>query len=341
MSKEIADYNPSAPGQKGSLFGLPHTREDAEVVIYPVTWEATVSYNSGTAFGPTAILEASAQLDLELPNQESPWKRGIWMSTLNGKTKAKSDLLRSQIKPYIDSLEGGKEFEGADELLEKANKATESLRLRIFEETLDYIKEGKKVGLLGGDHSCPLGFIDALSTQYADFGILQIDAHMDLREAYEGFTHSHASIMYNALKNPQVSKLVQVGIRDYCDEELDYVNEQGGRVSVFYDEEVKNQLFAGESWKSIVQAIIGQLPQQVYISFDIDGLQPFLCPGTGTPVPGGLNFDQAIYLLTAVKESGREIIGFDLCEVAPLANDREWNANVGARLLYRLCGLIG
>jgi agmatinase len=190
------------------------------------------------------------------------------------------------------------------------------------------------VGLLGGDHSTPLGFLRALSEKYERFGILQIDAHADLRKAYEGFTYSHASIMYNALKLPSVSRLIQVGIRDFCEEEQDVINRSRGRISTFFDEDLKAWRYKGETWDALCNSIIKELPANVYISFDIDGLDPKLCPNTGTPVAGGLEFQEAIYLIKKVAQS-RKIIGFDLCEVAPGQND--WDANVGARLLYNLC----
>lgn len=175
----------------------------------------------------------------------------------------------------------------------------------------------------------------ALAEKHAEYGILQIDAHADLRNAYEGFTYSHASIMFNALKLPQVKKLVQVGIRDLCQGEAELVDQSNGRITTFYDYKIKNKLYEGNSWQKQCKKIIAQLPQKVYISFDIDGLDPKLCPATGTPVPGGFEFEEAVYLIKTLVQSGREIIGFDLCEVAP--GDSEWNGNVGARLLYKLC----
>jgi agmatinase len=197
------------------------------------------------------------------------------------------------------------------------------------------MKQGKLVGLVGGDHSIPLGFLRALCEKYDRFGILQIDAHADLRKAYEGFAYSHASIMYNALKVPAVNRLVQVGIRDICEEEEKVMQRAMGRVVTFYDDDIKSQQYEGKTWTSICDEIINTLPDLVYISFDIDGLDPKLCPSTGTPVAGGLEFDQAKYLITKLVHSGRKIIGFDLCEVAP--GPTEWDANVGARMLYHLC----
>ena len=201
------------------------------------------------------------------------------------------------------------------------------------------VKEGKMVALLGGDHSTPLGLLRLLNERYERFGILQIDAHMDLRKAYQGFTYSHASIMYNALKLPGVSRLVQVGIRDYCDEELEVMKRAMGRIVTWFDEDLKAQHFEGKTWSELCDRIIADLPEHVYISFDIDGLDPQLCPSTGTPVPGGLQFAEATFLIKRLVASGRKIISFDLNEVAPGPTD--WDANVGARLLYQMCNWMG
>jgi agmatinase len=209
----------------------------------------------------------------------------------------------------------------------------------VASECVKWLSAGKIVGLLGGDHSTPLGFMQALSKHYPSFGILQIDAHMDLRIAFEGFTYSHASIMYNSLKINQVSKLVQVGIRDYCEEEIQVMRNEGNRVKTYFDDQLKFDAYQGKLWHNQVNEIIAQLPQHVYVSFDIDGLDPKLCPNTGTPVAGGLEYHQAIYLLNALAKSGKEIIGFDLNEVAP--GEDEWDANVGARLLFKLCVFAG
>jgi agmatinase len=215
------------------------------------------------------------------------------------------------------------------------------INCKIYEQTSEWLNKGKLVGLVGGDHSTPLGFIKALGERHPGMGILHIDAHADLREAYEGFRYSHASIMYNVLKEVEaVSKIVQVGIRDYCDDEVALVEASEGRVVQFDDYLMAAARFEGKSWAEQCDEIISHLPEKVYISFDIDGLSADNCPGTGTPVTGGLGFNQALYLLDRVTKSGRQIVGFDLVEVAQDDKDGEWNANVGARMLYKLCGLI-
>ena len=199
--------------------------------------------------------------------------------------------------------------------------------------------KGKKVGLLGGDHSVAYGLIKALSEKTDAFGILQIDAHCDLRKSYEGLDHSHGSIMYNVLNDfPQVTKLIQLGIRDYCEAEWQCICESDRRVATYFEKEIKERQFEGETWSHISEEIIQQLPQKVYISYDVDGLDPKLCPHTGTPVPGGFELEQLNYLFKKIVDSGREIIGFDLSETG--VSKDGWDENVGARILFKLCNLM-
>jgi agmatinase len=204
------------------------------------------------------------------------------------------------------------------------------------------LQAGKKVALLGGDHSTPLGFFLACGEYFGDFGILQIDAHADLRNSFEGFHYSHASIMYNALQQvPQLQKLVQVGIRDYCDEEVLLINQNPERISTFFDHEIKRRQYNGDTWRMICDDIVAKLPTNVYISFDIDGLDPKLCPNTGTPVPGGFDTEQIYYLFNRILESGKKIIAFDLNEVSTGDNSHaNIDALVGARVLYKMCNLM-
>ncbi|MFT2011437.1 agmatinase family protein [Pontibacter sp. 13R65] len=337
--EKIATFDPNGVGDvNGGLFGLPFTVEEAEVVIVPVPWEVTVSYSAGTAQGPQAIMEASPQLDLFEPAIKDAWKLGIAMEEISADWEETSEALRTKAEAYINWLEEGspasEEQAYANLPIEVTQKGEELLQW-LKSKALTYLDQGKLVGVLGGDHSTPLGLMHALAERHEEYGILQVDAHADLRDAYEGFTYSHASIMFNALKLPQVKKLVQVGIRDICQAEAELAEQSNGRVTIFYDAVLKENMYEGDSWKKECKKIIAQLPQKVYVSFDIDGLDPKLCPATGTPVPGGLEFEQAVYLIKALVKSGREIIGFDLCEVAP--GESEWNGNVGARMLYKLC----
>ncbi|KUG07513.1 agmatinase [Solirubrum puertoriconensis] len=338
LQQKLANFDPNAVGDtSGGLFGLPFTVDEAQVVVVPVPWEVTVSYRAGTAQGPAAIAEASAQVDLYDPDIADAWKLGLAMDEINAEWEAESKQLRESAEEYINWLEDGQPQANAASHQTIPAKVTErgkALLEWLKVKTGQYLDAGKAVVVLGGDHSTPLGYMHALAERHEEFGILQIDAHCDLRVAYEGFQYSHASIMYNALQLPQVKKLVQVGIRDLCQQEADVIAQSGGRVVMFHHRFLRDEMYGKKSWKKQCSKIIAQLPQKVYLSFDIDGLDPKLCPGTGTPVPGGLEFEEALYLIRAVVRSGRQIIGCDLNEVAP--GDTDWNGNVGARLLYQM-----
>lgn len=340
--QKIDNFDPSQPGLADeSIFGLPFSADESEIIIIPIPWEVTVSYGAGASQGPNAILEASFQVDLH--HQEFPelWKLGMFLDSNPQieNIQNESVILKELAQPIIHALESGEiiaENPTLSKSLDKINEACDVLNEYTKKQTLHWLNKGKKVALLGGDHSTPLGYYLALASKHNNFGILHIDAHMDLRIAYEGFTYSHASIMYNALQIPEISAIVQVGIRDFCKQEVEVAH--NNNVVVFSDSDIKNVSFTGTTWDAQCSAIISKLPQNVVISFDIDGLQQWYCPTTGTPVPGGLSFEQATYLLTKLGNSNKNIIGFDLVEVAP--GDNDWDGNVGARLLFHLCGVL-
>jgi len=333
-------FNPNGIGLKnGNFIGLPFNEESANVVLLPVPWDVTVSYGDGTALAPLAILEASSQLDLFDVDVKDAWKRGIFFRPVNDEVLAIRDKLRPDAARYIDFLENGGVLTENNEMRELSaaiNTQCEALNYFVYRESKKLLDAGKVVGVIGGDHSTPLGYLKALSEKYGHFGVLQIDAHMDLRKAYEGFTYSHASVFYNALHIPEMKKLVQVGVRDFCDEEF-LLAESDKRISVFFDQKLKDAQYNGVAWNEQCTEIISGLPGNVYVSFDVDGLDPKLCPATGTPVPGGFTFFQAVYLFKKIVESGRRIIGFDICETG----NAEWDANVAARIIYKLCNLAG
>lgn len=346
MSKadKIASFNPNDPGDPNSnIFGLPFTCDEAEVVIVPVPWDVTVSYSDGTAEGPAAIFDASFQVDLHEPSIPDAWKLGLAMDEISQEVAGKAALLREEAKVYIDAITNGVDVHNdatCKAIREKINKGSEWLNEWVRQRCLHWMRNGKLVALLGGDHSTPFGMMQALAEVHGDFAILQIDAHADLRKAYEGFTYSHASIMYNALSISQVKKLVQVGIRDFCQEEADLIKASNGRIVTFFDRDLKHEQYNGFHWAKQVDEIISHLPEKVYISFDIDGLDPKLCPNTGTPVAGGFEYEQAAFLIDRVVRLGKKVIGIDLNEVAPGPDGDEWDANVGARMLFRMCNLL-
>lgn len=341
--EKLDSFNPSAYAKTtNGIFGLPFNCEEADIVIVPVPWDATVSYRAGTANGPESVLQASYQVDLYDTDAPNLWRAGIAMQDISTKWTNQSKKLREKSADYIEQLTSGADMaksKTAKTTLSEVNAASKELNHWLAAESAELLKQNKLVGVLGGEHSCSYGYIESLAQIYDSFGILQIDAHMDLRQAFEGFEFSHASAMYNALQIKQVKKLVQVGIRDFCEEEFTRVQESNNRIVCYTDQQLKRRSYDGISWRDTCDRIVNDLPKNVYVSFDIDGLNPLLCPNTGTPVAGGLQFEEAMYLINQIVASNRQIIGFDLCEVAP-AKDNEWDANVGARVLFKLCSAI-
>lgn len=345
-SQDKCAFSPDDVGvANGNYFGLPFDVAEAELVLLSAPWDVTVSYNGGTSGAPEAIIGASTQVELRDAHYPEGWRRGIATLPADPWIAPASHDLRARAERVIEHLEnGGATTDGEISApLAEVNAGSEKLNGIIFTQAAALLTQGKTVGLVGGDHSTPLGLMravaDSLAARGEEFGILHIDAHADLRSAYEGFTYSHASIMYNALQLPQVTKLVQVGIRDFCGAETRLAADSNGRVVQYDDYTLAKNAFEGLNWGMQCAEIIEQLPENVYVSFDIDGLSPDNCPGTGTPVPGGLSYREAVYLLVRLADSGRRIVGFDLTEVSPTENDGEWNANVGARILYKLCNL--
>jgi len=319
----------------GNLFGIDCSEQDADLVIIPIPWDVTSSYGRGSSMGPQAMLEASIQLDFFHPKVEKAWGKKLYMRPITQKWLDINNGYADGVQKYIAHLENGGVLEGSEfeSTVNEINIIHEQLKDDVYTQSLALLKQNKKVAILGGEHSTPLGLLQALGDVYADFAILQIDAHADLRDGYEGFQQSHASIMHHALQIESISKIVQVGVRDLSPNERQFI-EDNDRVETIFDWDLAEEQFAGLRWKHQVKRIVERLPGMVYISFDIDGLEPSNCPNTGTPVPGGLSYNQAIYLIQEVKAVGKTIVGFDLCEVAP---GLPINAITGARVLWELC----
>ncbi len=333
-------FDPNAPAQPGSgIFGLPHCEAESLVVLVPVPWEATTSYGGGAAEGPRAILEASKQVDLFDLDVDRPYQHGIHMLPIPPEVAAWNEEGKAVAEKVIEQGGAGDDPELA-KALARVNALSEKVNEHVEREVSRLLAAKKIVGVVGGDHSVPYGALRAMAKALGrPFGVLHFDAHSDTREAYEGFTHSHASIMHNVLEGvPQIQKLVQVGIRDVCEAEVHYCESQGERVSVFFDRAISRRKMEGEAFAKIAREIAAALPNEVWVSFDIDGLDPRYCPHTGTPVPGGLELQEAIAVIREVVRAGKTIVGFDLNEVAPNLSDEadEWDGNVGARLLYKL-----
>lgn len=336
-------FDPNAPlSSEDGLFGLATRPDEARVQLIPVPWEVTVSYGRGTSQAPQSIRKASTQLDLYDLDLGRIYEHGLYMEPLPQNLLKLNEQAIPWAKELIQSFDSSEvDTSQIQRLTKKINESTQEMVTWVESRVDSAWSDGKIPGVIGGDHSVALGAIQVAGQRTeGDFGILQIDAHADLRHQYQGLIHSHASVFNNVMHGPYPPRaLTQVGIRDFCEEELQVAQKMEGQIQIFFDRDLKRKLFRGEPWYNLCLQIIENLPSNVYISFDIDGLSPDHCPHTGTPVPGGLSFDQAVYLISQVAKSDRKIIGFDLCEVSPSPNpQKEWDANVGARLLYALCG---
>lgn len=343
MMVDMSNFDPNGISvPNNNIFGLPFTLEEAELVIVPVPWEVTVSFRSGTARSPENMLKASLQVDLYDSEYKNSWKKGIHMLGIDKKLLLKNDYLRKENELYLNFIKTGEKVDNNKFMCKTLKDVNEGCKLMnewVYEKTINLLNTGKKVGLLGGDHSVSLGFLKALAEKHDSFGILQIDAHCDLRKSYEGLDYSHGSIMYNVLTTiPSVSKLMQLGVRDYCESEWQYICNSEHKVVTYFEHELKERLYNGQNWNQITAEIVSQLPDKVYISYDIDGLDAKLCPHTGTPVPGGFDMEQLNFIFKKIMESGKTIIGFDLCETGVSSDG--WDENVGSRILFKLSNLM-
>ncbi|MDP2926877.1 MAG: agmatinase [bacterium] len=262
--------------------------EKAKVVVFPVPYEATTSYISGTKWGPKAIIEASRHLelfDIELKKDIS--KIGIF--TL-------PELSSSKDSPR--------------EVVKEIKKAVSQL-----------LQDKKFVLMLGGEHGITPGSVAAFKEKYRDLSVLQIDAHSDLRDEYEGTKFSHACAMRRV--HDLGVAVTAVGIRSQEESEADYIRKERIK-TIFYAPKIP------------VQKIISTLSKNVYLTFDIDGLDPSIMPATGTPEPGGLGFYEVLNLIKRVAKA-RRIVGADLVELSPLPGVVAPDF-LAAKLAYKIIG---
>lgn len=318
LGTSTSSFDPDAAPVDQGIYGLPTTCDEARLVLLSLPWEVTTSFRGGTSLGPEGIYKASFQVDLFDSDFGKPYEAGI--ALIDG--DAKFNELRATAR---DAKQRGNHRE-VDACCERLNEL-------VHRSVVGHRREGKIVGIIGGEHGVGLGAIRAVARDVGVLGILQIDAHADLRDGYQGFKYSHAAFMHNVLEQvPEIERTVQVAVRDCCPAEARRI-QHDPRIKAFFDQDYGDEL---------MQQIVDELPRNVWISFDIDALDPSLCPNTGTPVPGGLGWREAIRLLVALVNSGRKIVGFDLCEIAPTDGQRPlgegWDEIVGARILYKLCG---
>lgn len=326
-----AQFDPNAAASdEDGFFGLPHSADEARVHLISIPFDATTSYRSGASRGPEAVREASLQVDLYDLDYGKPYEVGIYGAEPDSRFDEWNRAAHESVAALREDEANTTALDAVNELCARTdNLACENARA--------VLSAGKLPVGIGGDHATAFGLIEACAEKYPNLGVLQFDAHADLRIAYEGFQRSHASIMNNVLCNFDVKKLVQVGVRDLCEEEANAIRDSGGLIHTLFDRDWARAKLAGEDLRALAEQTIAELPDEVYLSFDIDGLDPALCPNTGTPVPGGLDWHEAMLWLEVLARSKKRVVGMDLCEVNPGPGDASGiDSIVGARLVYRM-----
>jgi len=323
------------------FLGCQAERNAASVVLIPVPFDATCSSRAGASLGPRTIIESSVFLDTQDAVFGAFEEIGVHLESTADWIEPLSLDTRRLVEPLLARGPGPNDVQRIAEI----DAACERVQSFVFERCVAALAEGRTPGVIGGEHGVSYASIRA-SSESGPIGVLHVDAHLDLRDRYLGLEYSHASVMRNALDRlTGVERLVSVGIRDWSAEEADLVEVSDGRVVLMRDDDIASRLCQGQTWSNLCDEIIAVLPQRVHVSFDIDGLEPGLCPNTGTPVPGGLSFRDAAYLLRVLAESGKSVVGFDLVEVSPpvgaeFQGERTLDGVVGARVLQKLIGCV-
>ena len=271
-------------GTASNFLALPKassTFGDSRIIILPVPYEHTVSYGQGTRSGPGGLIKASQYVEFydEEFRRELCFDKGI---------------------ATLPPLRFGKKTE---------KSALEMIRSNVT----GLLALDKFVVTLGGEHTISLAPVTAYAERYPDLSVLQFDAHSDLRDSYQGSKYSHACVMARVAEVIPPNRIVQVGIRAQSAEEALFIEDR--KVNTFYAHEIRGDSYftAPGGWQ---REVVDRLTDHVYITFDVDGLDPSIMPSTGTPEPNGLLWAETVELLRMVGEY-RSIVGFDVVELAP------------------------
>lgn len=272
--------------------------EDAQVVILPIPYEGTVSYGRGAGAGPAAILRASTQVELYDREFGSEVVFNYGIHTM----------------PMLDpDLSGPQATVNA-----------------IEAAVADLAATGRLVVGLGGEHTISVGFARGLRRALGDFVLVQIDAHADLRDTYEGTPYSHACI---ARRINEFAPVIQFGIRSISQEEANYIADNGNRLTVYFADDIHAS--GSAHLTALAEALLGK---RVYLTVDVDGLDPAILPATGTPEPDGLSWRQTLDIIRTITANA-EVIGVDVVELAPIAGSHASDF-IAARLVYKIINLV-
>jgi len=264
--------------------------ETAKYVLLPVPYDGTSTYIKGAEKGPQAIINASDSIELyDIQTELEAYKSGIYTD----------NHTFSFLSP---------------------EKMVAEVKVRVA----FFLQQNKTIGLLGGEHSISIGAIEAFSEKYSNLSVLQIDAHADLREIYNGSPYNHACVMRRA---QEVTNVVQVGIRNVCIEEKNNIIPE----NIFYAHEICGKT----NW---MQKAIDRLTENVYLTIDLDGFDPSIVPATGTPLPGGLLWYETLTFLELLFKS-KKVVGFDMVELCP-QEDNKVSDVLAAVLVYKIISFM-
>ena len=259
---------------------------ESGIIIVPVPYDETSTWMRGADKGPEAILEASVNLEFyDIETSSEAHLHGIFT-----------------VAPVIEKETPGK------------------LVNAVYSTTLSLLSERKFPVIIGGNHTVSIGSVKAFSEYYDDLSVLQLDAHADLRQEYEGSEFNHACAMARAR---EFAPVVQVGIRSMSAGELPYIEKE----RIFYAHELYSD-------KSLYGKAIGKLTENVYITIDLDVFDPSIIPSTGTPEPGGPDYYELLHFLRDVI-SKKNVVGFDVVELCPSASNKSPDF-IAAKIIYQL-----
>jgi agmatinase len=260
--------------------------ETAKVVLLPVPYDGTSTFVKGADKGPQAIIDASDSIELyDIEEDTAIYTQGIHTAS-----------------PIAE------------------NSSPEKMTQAVCERVKSYLIDNKLVGLLGGEHSVSFGAIKATVEKHPDLTVLQLDAHADLREKYQGSAYNHACVMR---RTQEIAKVVQVGIRNVCEEERQFIVPE----NIFYAHKIRYN----DVW---MQNAIDRMGENVYLTVDLDCFDPSVLPSTGTPLPGGMTWWQVLDFVSEVNKQ-RNIVGFDVVELCPNPADKSSDV-LAAVLIYKI-----
>lgn len=321
-------------------FRLPTPPSKADLVLVSVPWGVTLTSGNGTLYTPDAIIESSARVCRYDVASGTTIKGRVATADVDYDIQELAQHLNSDAKHLFQRLSSGGTIDG-DYYRRKKNRIEAGfaeMHERVYGQVVSYVRQGKTIGIVGGDHSVSFGAVRALAERNDGLGILYLDSHCDLKSRFDILKYSPRSIAGSILKEiPGIHSMTQVGVCEATRSEFEIASSEP-RLTIFTRGNVTERTGNGERWADICNEITATLPEKVYISLDVDVFESGSFPNVVYPVPGGMRFEDMMFLLRTVATSGREIVGFDVTEIVPAA-ENSIDAVNGAYLIARLAAM--